>query len=133
VTAKRFAQLGAKVVVSARGEEGLASLVSEIESGQTGEAFAFPADTSDFEQVRALAAAAAERYGRIDTWVQVAGVGVYATFERMTPAEYEQVIQVDLLGMMHAAKAALPYLTGSGAGNFIPVSSVEAVRPLPFP
>ncbi len=50
----------------------------------------------------------------------------------MTPAEYEQVVRVDLLGVMHAAKAALPYLTGSGAGTFIPVSSVEAIRPLPF-
>jgi NAD(P)-dependent dehydrogenase (short-subunit alcohol dehydrogenase family) len=131
ITAHRFAQKGAKVVVSARSEEGLSSLVSEIEAGR-GSAFAFPADASDFEQVRALAAAAAQRYGRIDTWVQVAGVGIYAPFERTTPEEYQQIIDVDLLGVMHAAKAALPYLTGSGAGMFIPVSSVEAVRPMPF-
>lgn len=76
ITARRFAELGAKVVVSARGKEGLASLVSEIGSGRQGSSFAFPADAGDFEQVRALAAAAAERFGRIDTWVQVAGVGI---------------------------------------------------------
>ncbi len=131
LTALRFAQSGAKVVVSARSEEGLASLVSEIEA-RKGSAFAFPADASDFEQVRALATAAAERYGRIDTWVQVAGVGIYAPFDKTSPEEYQQIIDVDLLGVMHAAKAALPYLTGSGAGMFIPVSSVEAVRPMPF-
>lgn len=131
ITALLFAQRGAKVVVSARSEEGLASLVSEIER-TGGSVFAFPADASDFEQVRALAIAAAERFGRIDTWVQVAGVGIYAPFDRTSPVEYEQIVRVDLLGMMHAAKAALPYLTGSGAGAFIPVSSVEAVRPLPF-
>jgi len=131
ITALRFAQSGAKVVVSARSEEGLSSLVHEIESSK-GSAFAFPADASDFEQVRALAAAAAQQYGRIDTWVQVAGVGIYAPFERTSPEEYQQIIDVDLLGVMHAAKAALPYLTGSGSGVFLPVSSVEAVRPLPF-
>lgn len=131
VTALQFAKRGAYVVVSARSEEGLSSLVGEIAAGG-GQAFKFPADASQFDQVRALAAAAAERFGRIDTWVQVAGVGIYAPFDRTSPEEYEQIIDVDLLGVMHAAKAALPYLTGCGAGTFIPVSSVEAVRPLPF-
>ncbi len=65
-TALRFARKGAKVVASARSEEGLDSLVQEIRD-EGGEAIAVPADTSDFEQVKAVADRAAEEYGRLDT------------------------------------------------------------------
>ncbi len=64
--ALRFARKGAKVVVSARGEEGLNSLVEEIRR-EGGEATAMVADTSNFEQVKAVADRAAEEYGRLDT------------------------------------------------------------------
>ncbi len=70
----RFAKRGAKVVASARSEEGLDSLVEEIRF-EGGEAIAFPADTSDFEQVKAVADRAVEEYGRLDTWVHLAAVG----------------------------------------------------------
>ena len=59
-SAARFARRGAKVVVSARGEEGLASLVEEIRRGG-GQATAVVADTSDFEQVKAVADRAVDR------------------------------------------------------------------------
>ena len=59
VSALRFARKGARVVVSARGEEGLGSLVEEIRD-EGGEAIAVPADTSEFEQVKAVADRAVE-------------------------------------------------------------------------
>ena len=59
-TALRFARKGAKVVVSARGEEGLNSLVEEIRR-EGGEAIAVPADTSEFDQVKAVADRAVQR------------------------------------------------------------------------
>ena len=65
-TALRFARKGAKVMVSARGEEGLDSLVEEIRA-EGGEATAVVADTSDFGQVKAVADRAVEQYGRLDT------------------------------------------------------------------
>jgi NAD(P)-dependent dehydrogenase (short-subunit alcohol dehydrogenase family) len=73
-TALLFASKGAKVVASARGQEGLDSLVKEIRA-EGGEAIAAPADTSDFEQVKAVADRAVEEYGRLDTWVHLAAVG----------------------------------------------------------
>ncbi len=72
--ALRLAGRGAKVVVSARGEPGLRSLVEEIQEGG-GEATAVVADTAEFEQVKAVADRAAEEYGRLDTWVHVAVSG----------------------------------------------------------
>src|SRR3712207_3458698 len=95
-TALRFAERGARVVVSARGEEGLNSLVQEIR-GRGGEATAVVAEVTDFEQVKAVADRAVEQYGRLDTWVHLAAVGLFATFEQTTPEEFERVIDVNLM------------------------------------
>ena len=130
-TALRFARQGAKVVVSARGEEGLDSLVEEIRA-EGGEAIAVPADTSEFEQVKAVADRAVEEYGRLDTWVHLAGVGLFATFEQTTPEEFERVIDVNLMGQVYGAMAALPHIKREGRGALIHISSVEAKRSFPF-
>jgi NAD(P)-dependent dehydrogenase (short-subunit alcohol dehydrogenase family) len=108
-TALRFARKGAKVVASARGEEGLDSLVQEIRD-EGGEAIAVPADTSEFGQVKAVADRAVQEYGRLDTWVHLAAVGLFATFEETTPEEFERVIDVNLMGQVYGAMAALPHL-----------------------
>src|SRR3954465_4321005 len=83
-TARRFAARGARVVAAARSEEGLRSLVEEIEAAG-GEAVAVRADTADFAQGKEVADTAVEAFGRIDSWVHVAGTSVIATFEETTP------------------------------------------------
>jgi NAD(P)-dependent dehydrogenase (short-subunit alcohol dehydrogenase family) len=129
--ALRFAGHGAKVVVAARGEKGLASLVGEIrQSG--GEAVAVQAEASDFEQVKRVADVAVERYGRLDTWVHSAAVALYAPFEQTTPAEWRRVVDVNLNGQAYGAWAALPHLRREGRGALIHISSVEALRALPL-
>jgi NAD(P)-dependent dehydrogenase (short-subunit alcohol dehydrogenase family) len=130
-TALQFAKRGAKLVVSARSAPGLASLVAAIREGR-GEAEAVPADAASFEQVQAVAARAIEAYGRLDTWVHLAAVSVYAPFEHTTPGEFRRVIDVNLLGQAHGAWAALPHLRREGRGALIHVSSVEAKRALPL-
>ena len=130
-TAMEFARRGARVVVSARNDEGLNSLVEEIRS-EGGEATSLSADVAQFEQMEKLAEHAVSSFGRIDTWVHLAAVSVYATFESTTPEEFRQVIEVDLIGQAYGAKAALPYLRQAGGGALIHVSSVEALRSMPF-
>jgi NAD(P)-dependent dehydrogenase (short-subunit alcohol dehydrogenase family) len=130
-TALRFAKRGAKVVVSARSEEGLASLVEEI-LAEGGEAIAVPAETAQFEQVKAVADRAVQQYGRLDTWVHLAAVGLFATFEQTTPEEFQRVIDVNLMGQVYGAMAALPHLKRQGRGALIHISSVEAKRSFPF-
>ena len=75
-TALRLARRGAKVVVAARSEPGLQSLVREIERGG-GEATAVVADVADFAQVEAIADRAVAAYGRLDSWVHLAAVALY--------------------------------------------------------
>ena len=129
--ALRFGKRGAKVVVSARGEVGLDSLVEEIR-GEGGEAIAVPADTSQFEQVKVVVDRAVEEYGRLDTWVHLAAVGLFATFEQTTPEEFERVIDVNLMGQVYGAMAALPHIKREGRGALVHISSVEAKRSFPF-
>ncbi|MDP9378550.1 MAG: SDR family oxidoreductase [Chloroflexota bacterium] len=129
--ALRFGRQGAKVVVSARSEPGLRSLVDEIRA-EGGEATAIPADVSDFDQVRAIADGAVQQYGRLDTWVHAAAVLLYATFEDTTPEEFERVVDVNLMGQVYGAMAALPHLKREGRGALIHISSIEARRALPY-
>lgn len=78
----------------------------------------------------ALARRAFDEFGRIDTWVNNAAVSAYATF-RDTPAEdFRQILEVNVMGQVHGAKAALPYLEESG-GALVCTGSVESDRGMP--
>lgn len=130
-TALQFAQQGAKVVVAARNEVGLKSLVDEIRQ-QGGEATHVIADVADFEQVKAIADTTVGQYGRMDTWVHVAAIGVFGLFEEITPEEFQRVVDVTLMGQVYGAMAALPHLKREGRGALIHISSMEGRRSLPL-
>lgn len=130
-TALQFARKGAKVVVSARNELGLNSLVTEIQTFG-GEATAIAGDVADFERVKAIADYTVEQYGRLDTWVHCAASGILAPFAEITPEEFKRVIDVTLMGQVYGAMAALPYLKQSGRGAMIHISSMEGRRALPL-
>ncbi|MDQ6787481.1 MAG: SDR family oxidoreductase [Acidobacteriota bacterium] len=130
ITALEFAKRGAKVCVAARGEEGLKSLVKEIEA-EGGDAFYAIADAADFEQVKAVADQTVERYGRLDTWIHSAAAFIFAKVEQTEPAEYKRLFEVNILGQIHGAKAALPHLKAKG-GALIHITSVESWRGVPY-
>lgn len=129
--ALKFAQRGAKVVVAARSEPGLKSLVEEIR-GFGGEAIYVIADVADFHQVKAIADKTVAQYGRLDTWVHTAATGIIGPFETITPEEFERVVDVTLMGQVYGAMAALPYLKQTGRGSLIHISSMEGRRSLPL-
>ncbi|MBD3884681.1 SDR family oxidoreductase [Phormidium tenue FACHB-886] len=130
-TALQFAKRGAKLIVAARNEAGLGTLIEEI-ARLGGTATHVVADTSSFEQVKAVADKAVQLYGRLDTWVHTAAVNLYATFEQTTPEEFNRIMDVNLMGQVYGAMAALPYLKREGQGALIHISSVEARRSLPY-
>lgn len=131
-TALQLAGRGAKVVVAARSEPGLRSLVQEEIEAAGGQAAFAVCDVSDLDQVVAVADTAVQRFGRIDTWVNVAAVGVYAKFEDIPLDEFRRVIDVNLMGYVHGARAALPHLRREGRGALIFVSSVESTFAMPL-
>lgn len=129
--ALQFAKKGAKLVVSARNELGLNSLVAEIQA-LGGEVKSIRGDVADFEQVKAIGDYAIEQYGRLDTWVHSAAAGMVAPFEEITPAEFKRVIDVTLMGQVYGAMVALPHLKREGRGAMIHISSMEGRRALPL-
>lgn len=131
LAALEFARRGARVVVSARGQAGLDSLVEQIRQ-EGGEATAIAADVLHFDQVKAVADKAVALYGRLDTWVHLAAVMLYAALEDTTPEEFKQVIDVNLTGQAYGIMAALPHLRREGRGALIHISSVEGVRAFPL-
>ena len=130
-TALRLAGRGARVVVAARSEAGLTSLVAEI-IAHGGQATPVVCDVADVAQVQQVAAVAEATYGRVDTWVNAAATSVFAGFEDTTPEEFRRVMEVNFLGQVHGALAALPALRRAGGGALIAISSVEALVSLPM-
>lgn len=129
-SALRLAERGARTVVAARSEPGLQSLVEEI-TARGGQAVHVVCDVADHAQVEAVADAAVATFGRIDTWVNVAAVLVHAPFEQTEPEEFRRLMEINYLGQVHGALAALPRLRAAGGGALIAVSSVESMVSLP--
>jgi NAD(P)-dependent dehydrogenase (short-subunit alcohol dehydrogenase family) len=129
--AAAFAARGARVVCAGRNARGLDTLVADI-TDRGGTASAMPTDITDPAAVRALVRFAEERFGRIDTWVNVAGVSVFGRVEDITDEEFERVLRVNFLGHVHGVRAVLPALRRAGGGSVIGVASVEGVRAVPL-
>ncbi|MFP5370300.1 MAG: SDR family NAD(P)-dependent oxidoreductase, partial [Actinomycetes bacterium] len=129
-TAARFAAKGAKVVVAARGGAGLRTLVEEIRAAG-GQACAEVADVTDAAAMQRVAERAVAEYGGLDTWVHSAAVLLVAPFGNTTPEEFSRVVDVNLLGQVHGAMAALPHLQRTG-GAFVSISSMGAKRGVPL-
>ncbi|MCU0498730.1 MAG: SDR family oxidoreductase [Anaerolineae bacterium] len=126
-----FAKLGASVVLAARNEIGLKEVHTQIEAAG-GTAVIVPTDVADSQQMTQLAATAYERFGRIDTWVNDAAVSIYGEFEQITLAEFERVIQVNVMGVVYGCQAVLPYMRQQGHGTIINIASVLGERSVPL-
>ena len=122
VTAKMAAARGARVLLVARDEPALSRAVAEI-AAAGGEADHAVADVGDYEQVLAAAAKAVARFGRIDGWVNNAGVAIYAKLMETPVEEHRRLFDTNYFGVVHGAMAAVPHLRESG-GAFITVASI---------
>lgn len=96
-----------------------------------GRALLMPVDVSDYEQVRALGRQTMDEFGRIDTWVNNAGVALFGEFAALTPAEFRRVIDVNLMGEVHGTLVALDHMRERG-GTIVNVASVDAERAMPL-
>ena len=129
-TAETAAKAGAKVVLAARSGETLDDVVHRITAGG-GEAVAVVCDVSDRSQIENLAREAIARFGRIDTWVNNAGVAIYGRLDEVSDEDSRRLFDVNFWGLVSGSLVALPYLKAQG-GALINVGSEvsEAVAPL---
>lgn len=129
-TARRAVAAGAQVKLIARNAEALERIVAEMPAGPGSAAF-FVADVGDCGAMRDAAQAAVERFGRIDTWINCAGVAIYAWLRDTPFDEHERLFRTNYFGAVNGAQAALPHLERS-RGTLITIASIAADVPTPL-
>lgn len=129
VTARRAAERGAKVMLIARNGEVLADIVREIRA-QGGTADYAIADVGDREQLRDAADKAIACFRRIDSWVNNAGVAIYAPLLETPLDEHERLIRTNYFGVVNGAQVAMEHLRAEG-GALITVASIAGDMPSP--
>ena len=130
-TALAFAEAGSDVVVAARREEPLRQAAAQCEE-RGARALAVPTDTRDQAAVQRLADSALERFGRLDVWVNNAGVTLFGRFEESPPELWREVFEVNFFGYVHGARAAIPQFRRQGSGTLINVGSVNSRVGAPY-
>lgn len=129
--AMAFARRGACLTLAARRDDVLRKAVAACEE-EGGKAIAVPTDVGDPEAVRQLARRAIEAFGKIDVWINNAGVGAVGGFVETPIAAHDQVVRTNLLGYIHGAHAVLPHFLERGSGVLINNLSFGAWVPAPF-
>lgn len=129
--AQAFAREGACLVLAARREHLLNEVVREC-GEQGGEAIAVRTDVTDAHAMELLARAAEQRFGRIDVWINNAGVTAIGRFERLPHDIFRQVIETNLFGCVNGARAALARFGVQGHGILINNASLNAYLPQPY-
>ena len=129
-TARMAARRGARLVLASRNPEALAQLEREIFS-QGGEALAVTADVGNEQDVENVATQALSRFGRIDTWINNAGVTVYGELLDVPVDDFRQIFETNFWGVVHGSLAAARILRSSG-GAIINVGSTLSDRAIPI-
>ncbi|SEN81751.1 NADP-dependent 3-hydroxy acid dehydrogenase YdfG [Gemmobacter aquatilis] len=125
--AQIFAAAGAHVALLAR--DGAA--VQALAAGLPGDALGLGCDVADWAAVQAAFAAVQARWGRLDVLVNNAGViDPIARLAEADPAAWRRAIDINLTGVFHGMRAAVPLMRAQGAGTILTVSSGAAHRPL---
>ena len=117
-TARALAGAGANVVLASRRGDDL---------GIDG-ALAQPCDVRDPAALEALAAAAVERFGGLDIVVANAGVGAYGDFFDLDAEHLEEMVDINVKGLLYTVRATLPHLLHSNAADLVTVASIAGQR-----
>lgn len=130
--ALEFARRGAHPVLAARRAHLLEEVADECQQLSGSSPLIVPTDVTDASAVQHLAQETVDRLGRIDVWINNAGVGAYGRFEE-TPAEvYRQVIETNFFGTTNGARAVLPVFREQGHGILINNASLLAAVAGPY-
>ncbi|HUQ56579.1 SDR family oxidoreductase [Lentzea sp.] len=129
-TALLLAERGARLVLGARRQDRLAELVAKIESAG-GSAVHTRTDVTRREDLHALVALAQERYGRLDVLVGNAGAGPISPLDDLRVDEWDEMVDVNIKGVLHGIAAALPVFRAQQSGHFVTTASTAAFTVVP--
>jgi short-subunit dehydrogenase len=123
------AEAGAKLVLAARSAQVLATLAEHINVAG-GRAIGVVADVANATDVEQIADVAIAEFGRIDTWVNNAGISIYGRAEEVSLEDQHRLFDVNYWGVVHGSLTALRYLRSGGALINVGSEVSEAVIPL---
>lgn len=129
-TARLFAKHGAKVALAARSIDKLNALAEELRT-QSAEVFVIPTDMRDQTAVRAMVDAVHTHFGRVDILINNAGQAVLAPVEHINVEQYQQIIELNLFGVLYAMQGVIPLMRAQGGGLIINISSGVSKMAIP--
>jgi NADP-dependent 3-hydroxy acid dehydrogenase YdfG len=129
-TARLLSAQGATVVLGARRADRLKALANEL-TRAGGKALALATDVTDRDQVKNLADTAAEKLGRLDVMINNAGLMQQSPLERLRVDEWDNMIDINIKGVLYGIAAALPHMQRQKSGHIINVSSVAGHKVTP--
>jgi NADP-dependent 3-hydroxy acid dehydrogenase YdfG len=129
-TAVLLARRGARVVLGARRSDRLSDLAARIEQAG-GAAVHTRTDVTRRKDLHTLVALACERFGRLDVLVNNAGAGPISPLDDLRVDEWDQMVDVNVKGVLHGIGAALPVFRTQGTGHFVTTASTAAFRIVP--
>jgi len=127
-TARRAVAGGDRVVLAARRKDALDALAAELGPDNS---LAVACDVTEWDQVEALAAAALDRFGRIDVVFANAGFGATRGFLNETPEHWRAMVLTNVLGIAYTIRATLGHVLERGTGHYVLTSSIAGRRSLP--
>src|SRR4051812_20550159 len=130
VTARTAARKGARLVLAARDHAALDALVDELKQ-QGSEALAVPTDVGLRDEGSALGSAAVQRFGRVDTWINNAGISIYGRNQDVPLEDQQRLFQTNFWGVVYGSLTALELMKGQG-GAIINLGSEVSDRAVPL-
>ena len=121
---------GAKVVLAARGEDKLNALVDRITKAG-GSAVAVSVDVSRRDDLAKAVNAARQHHSRLDVLVSCAGAMPIGPLDDLAVDDWDQMVDVNLKGVLYGIAAALPVFRQQGSGHFVNIASTAARKTTP--
>ena len=129
-TAKKLSQDGAKVVLMARSEDKLKTLKQDIENNK-GEALVVSGDVTKSDDFKNAVQQTVDKFGKVDGLINNAGLMPLSFVEKLKTDEWEQMVDVNIKGVLNGVAAVLPELKKNKGGDIINISSMAAHRYFP--
>lgn len=123
---ERLASDGVKVVITDVNEEKINLAVAEL-SSKGYDVFGLKCDVTNREEIRALGEKVIEKYGKLDIIVNNAGITKDASFKKMTDAQWDAVLTVDLKSIFMVTQELVKYLEANGYGRIVNISSLAGM------
>lgn len=126
-TARHLSALGATVVLGARRKDRLRQIADDIQF-KGGNAHSVQVDVTKQPEVENLAQVAIDTYGKIDVWINNAGIMPIAPLAQLRVNEWDRMIDLNIKGVLYGIAAALPHMQQANGGHIINIASVFGIK-----